>query len=95
MPWRALDANGPRAWCAFTTPVTHHCVEQIFAWGVEQSRGLEMHVSRLTAALISSTTAQCTSGGCGSVGGEPPRTQSASGSNTEKTSHLTPTSGGI
>lgn len=54
-----------------------------------------MHISRLMAPLISSTTAPCTPGGCGSVGGEPPRAQSALGSNTEKTSCLTLTSDGL
>lgn len=91
MPWRALNANGPHIWCAFTTYVTHHWVEKILAWGVEQSQGLEMHISRLMAPLISAT-APCTPGGCASVGGEPPWAQSALGSNTEKTSHLTLTS---
>lgn len=43
---RVLDANGLCAWCAFATPVTHHRAKQIFAWGVEQSRGRKMHVSR-------------------------------------------------
>lgn len=54
-----------------------------------------MPIGRLMAPLISSTTAPCTPGGCGSIGGEPPQAQSALGSNTEKTSRLTLTSDGI